>query len=141
MNGIKTKVTNQNAADYLNELADEGKRRDCQVLLDLFRKVTGEVPKMWGSSIIGFGSYHYKSTRSKQEGDWPLTGFSPRKQDLTIYIMPGFTSYGDLLLKLGKFKTSVSCLYVKRLVDIDLSVLEQLVLSSVADMRRLYPSP
>lgn len=139
MSEIKTKVTNMDARNFINEITDEKKKTDSLVLLDLFRKITGEEPKMWGSSIIGFGSYHYKSTRSRQEGDWPLTGFSPRKQNLAIYIMPGFSGYSELLTRLGKFKTSVSCLYINKLSDIDLTVLEQLVLSSVLEMKRTYP--
>jgi Domain of unknown function (DU1801) len=88
--------------------------------------------------MIGFGKYHYKSERSTQEGDWPLTGFSPRKQNLTIYIMPGFKEYGNLMETLGKYKTSVSCLYVKRLSDIDTKVLTKLIKHSVADMKKRY---
>ena len=102
------------------------------------KKVTGLPPKMWGSELIGFGSYQYKSERSRQEGDWMLTGFAPRKDSLSIYIIPGFTAYGSILKKLGRFKTSVSCLYVKKLADIDLAVLEQLIARSVADMKKQY---
>jgi len=91
---------------------------------------------MWGTSIIGFGSYHYKSDRSSQEGDWLLTGFSPRKQNLTLYIIPGFKDYQALLKKLGKCKTSVSCLYIKRLTDVDISVLEKLIQQSFAFMKK-----
>jgi hypothetical protein len=108
------------------------------VLLKLFRKVTGRVPRLWGNGIVGFGSYHYKSERSKQEGDWPLTGFAPRKQNLAIYVMPGFAAYGALLKKLGTFKTSVGCLYIHQLADIELAVLEELIRRSVFDMRKQY---
>ena len=92
---------------------------------------------MWGSSIVGFGSYHYRYA-SGREGDWPVAGFSPRKQNLVIYIMPGFSDYGDLLGKLGKYRTGKSCLYVNKLDDVDLELLEQLVRESVAEMKRRY---
>ncbi|HLD22125.1 MAG TPA: DUF1801 domain-containing protein [Patescibacteria group bacterium] len=112
------------------------KSSDAKILLALFKKITQEKPKMWGTSIIGFGSYHYKSDRSSQEGDWLLTGFSPRKQNLTLYIIPGFKDYQALLKKLGKCKTSVSCLYIKRLTDVDISVLEKLIQQSFAFMKK-----
>lgn len=138
MAAIKTVVSDASVTDFIQTVPEEGKRLDCRTLLALFERITGEPARMWGGSIIGFGSYHYKSERSKQEGDWPLTGFSPRKQNLTIYIMPGFGEFGDLLPQLGKYKTSVSCLYVKRLADIRLPVLEELAARSVAEMRRRY---
>jgi len=94
---------------------------------------------MWGQSIIGFGKYHYKSTRSKQKGTWPLTGFSPRKQNISIYIMSGFKNKTDLLKKLGKHKTSVGCLYIKQLSDINESVLKKIIRKSVADMKKRHP--
>ena len=100
--------------------------------------ITGELPKMWGNSIIGFGSYHYKY-KSGREGDWFLTGFSPRKQSFTLYIMAGFSKYEELLSKLGKFTTGKSCLYIKRLSDVDLSVLETICIRSLEDMQKLYP--
>ncbi|HUP16120.1 MAG TPA: DUF1801 domain-containing protein [Acidimicrobiia bacterium] len=104
-------------------------------MLKLFSKVTGEKPKMWGSSIVGFGSYHYKSERSRQEGDWMLTGFSPRKQNLTLYVLPGFGNYQDLLKDLGKHKTSVGCLYINKLADVDMAVLEKLIKETYAAMK------
>ena len=91
---------------------------------------------MWGASIIGFGSYHYKGA-SGREGDWPLTGFSPRKQALTLYLMHGFDAHADLLKKLGKYKTSVGCLYIKKLDDVDKKVLKELVTASVKTMKKL----
>ena len=103
------------------------------------RDETGERAKMWGNSIVGFGSYHYKYA-SGHEGDWPITGFSPRKQNFAVYIMPGFERYAVLMAKLGKFKTGKSCLYVKRLEDVDETVLRRLVRRSVADMRKRYPN-
>ena len=93
---------------------------------------------MWGDSIVGFGEYHYKSERSSQEGDWPLTGFSPRKRNMTVYIMPVFTKYKDLMNKLGKHKTSVSCIYFNKLQDINTEVLKQVIRRSVADMKKIY---
>lgn len=135
---LKTKPTNESADDFVAAVNSDTKREDSQRLLALFRKVTGEEPKMWGTSIIGFGSYHYKSERSSQEGDWPLTGFSPRKQNLTIYIMPGFDAYQDLLSKLGKHKTSVGCLYINKLADVDMAVLEKLVGQAYHDMKQQH---
>ena len=135
---LKTKLTNASADDFVAAINSDTKREDSQKLLALFRKVTEEEPKMWGTSIIGFGSYHYKSERSSQEGDWPLTGFSPRKQNLTIYIMPGFDAYKDLLSKLGKHKTSVSCLYINKLADVDMAVLEKLVEQAYQDMKKQH---
>ena len=132
---LKTVKNNASVVDFIQALDDDVKKQDCMTLLSLFEECTGEKAAMWGTSIIGFGSYHYKSERSAQEGDWPLTGFSPRKQNLTIYIMPGFEAYQEELARLGKHKTSVSCLYIKRLSDIDLGVLRSIVTDSVAKMR------
>jgi hypothetical protein len=106
--------------------------------MQLMEEVTGEKPVMWGSSIVGFGSYHYKYASGRQ-GDMCLTGLSPRKQNLTIYITPGFEHYGELMHKLGKYTAGASCLYLKRLSDIDLNVLRELVKESVAYMRSAYP--
>jgi hypothetical protein len=131
----KTTVNDANVEDFINKVEDEVKRQDSLKLLKLFSKVTGEKPKMWGSSIIGFGSYHYKSEKSRQEGDWMLTGFSPRKQNLTLYVMPGFDDYHDLLNDLGKHKTSVGCVYINKLADVDLAVLEKLIKRSFAAMK------
>jgi hypothetical protein len=116
------------------------KKADAFKLLDIYKEATNEKPKMWGPSMIGFGQYHYKSERSRQEGDWPLAAFSPRKQSLTLYIMPGFNDYSDLLSKLGKHKTSKACLYVNKLSDVDVDVLKQLVKRSYDDaVRTLVP--
>ena len=136
---LKTKVTNISPTDFIKTVQDEEKRKDSLALLKLFKEATGEKPKMWGTAIIGFGQYHYKSERSTQEGDWMLTGFSPRKQNLTIYIMPGFKEYGPLLKNLGKHTISGgSCVYIKRLSDIDTKVLSKLVKQSVLDMRKRH---
>jgi hypothetical protein len=102
----------------------------------MYKEITNQEPKMWGDSMIGFGQYHYKSQRSAQEGDWPLAAFSPRKQNLTLYIMPGFNDYSDLLDKLGKHKTSKACIYIKKLSDIDEDILRQLIKRSYEDAKR-----
>ncbi|MBI1856779.1 DUF1801 domain-containing protein [Candidatus Saccharibacteria bacterium] len=138
MSTLKTLANDASVEDFINKVPDEVKRTDSFTLLAMFSKITGEKPKMWGTSIIGFGQYHYKSERSKQEGDWPLTGFSPRKQNLTIYIMPGFADYSDLLKTLGKHKTSVSCLYINKLADVNLVVLEKIIKKSHAAMQEKY---
>lgn len=138
MSTIKTVVNDASVEDFIHSVEDDTRKRDGFALLEMFKKVTGETPKMWGTSIIGFGQYHYKSERSKQEGDWPLTGFSPRKQNLTLYVMPGFNDYAGLLSKLGKHKTSKGCLYINRLSDVDPSVLEAIIEKSYKDMKKAH---
>ena len=138
MSTLKTQPTDINAIDFILSVKDETMRHDCMKLLSIFGEITGEHPVMWGSAIVGFGKYHYKSERSRQEGDWPLTGFSPRKQAITIYIIPGFEKHKLLLDKLGKHKTSVSCLYIKRLSDIDMSVLRKIITNSFADAKSQF---
>ena len=133
---LKTKVNDASVEGFLNSVTDEQKREDCFEILKLMKQVTKETPKMWGSSIVGFGSYHYKGA-SGREGDWLLTGFSPRKQNLTLYITGGFDLYKDLLRKLGKYQTSVGCLYIKKLDDVDKKVLKELVAESVKTMKKL----
>ena len=135
----KTRPTDGDVLAFINAVPDERKRQDCLMLLELMRKVTGEEAKMWGSSMVGFGSYHYKYA-SGREGDAMLTGFSPRKQSLVIYILAGFEQYDELMAKLGKHTTGSSCLYVKRLSDINLDVLRELVAKSVEHMRVTNPS-
>jgi hypothetical protein len=136
---LKTKVTAKSPAAFVAGVKDETKRKDAQTLLKLFKVATGESPKMWGTSIVGYGQYHYKSDRSAQQGDWPLTGFSPRAANLTVYIMPGFKEYGPLLKKLGKHTISGgSCIYIKKLADVDTKVLSQIIKASVRDMRKKY---
>ena len=134
---LKTRPSGASVEAFLQGVADEARREDCRTLLALMRRVTGAEPEMWGPSIIGFGTYHYVYA-SGREGDWFLTGFSPRKRDLTLYIMAGFSAYDDLLARLGPHKTGKSCLYVKRLGDLDLEVLEALVVASVKHMREAY---
>ena len=133
---LKTKVNDASVEGFLFSVTDEQKRQDCFEILRLMEQVTNEQPKMWGSSIVGFGSYHYKGA-SGREGDWLLTGFSPRKENLTLYIMGGFDLHQDLLKKLGKHRTSVGCLYVKKLGDVDKEVLKELVAESVKTMKKL----
>ena len=135
---LKTKPNHKSVAAFIQSI-EEKRRDDCKTICDLMKSITGKPPCMWGENIVGFGQYHYKYA-SGREGDWFVTGFSPRKQNLTIYIMPGFSSYQLLLSKLGKHKTSVSCLYVKKLDDIDIKILKQLITRSVRDMSKLYKS-
>ncbi len=135
---LKTKKTEASVEDFLNSVADEKKKADGLTLLKIFKKVTKEEPKMWGESIVGFGQYHYKSERSSQQGDWPLVGFSPRKQNLTLYVMSGFDKLSGLLAKLGKHKTSVGCLYINKLSDVDLDVLEEVVELGFENMKKLH---
>lgn len=138
MTELKTQKNATNVLDFINKVDDEAKKQDSLSLLTIFEECTGEKPAMWGSSIIGFGSYHYKSERSNQEGDWPLTGFSPRKQNLTIYISTGFDSYATELEKLGKCKTSKGCLYIKRLSDVNLNTLKFLIKDSALQTKAAY---
>lgn len=134
---LKTKENNASVSAFVKSIENDEKRKDCQTLLALMKEITGKRPKMWGDSIVGFGRYHYKY-KSGREGDWFVTGFSPRKQNLTVYIMCGFDDYEGLLKKLGKYKTAVSCLYIKRLSDVDLNVLRELIAKSVEDMSEIY---
>lgn len=136
MSTIKTLVNNDSVEDFINSVDGDVKKADAFTLLDMYKTATGETPKLWGTSIIGFGQYHYKSERSSQEGDWPLAAFSPRKQNLTLYVMPGFNDFGDLLEKLGKHKTSKGCLYINKLADIDIDILRQIIQRSYDDAKR-----
>ncbi len=123
---LKTQPNDQRVEDFLNSVADDTKLQDSFTILELLKQETGLEPVMWGDSIIGFGTYHYKYASGRQ-GEWFLTGFSPRVRNLTLYIMSGFDEYDDLLNKLGKHSTGKSCLYIKQLADIDLEVLKELV--------------
>lgn len=138
MSTIKTLINDASVEDFINSVDSEVKKTDAFKLLEMYKAVTKETPKMWGPSMIGFGKYHYKSERSTQEGDWPLAAFSPRKQSLTLYIMPGFHDYSDLLNKLGKHKISKGCLYVNKLSDVDENILEQLIKRSYDDAKRTF---
>ena len=130
----KTKKTDASVEAFLDAVADPRRREDAGAVLALMKRITGEVPKMWGPSIVGFGSYTY-TYASGRTGDWPIVGFSPRKQALTLYVMPGFEKDADLMKRLGKHKTGKSCLYLNRLADVDAGVLEELVRRSVERMR------
>lgn len=134
---LKTKLNDASVDDFINGVEDEARREDCRTIAELMSRITGEEPKMWGASIVGFGTYHYKYA-SGREGDWMKMGFSPRKQNLTLYIMDGFDKYDELMAKLGKHKTGKSCLYVKRLSDIDMKVLEKLINASASHFDRKY---
>jgi hypothetical protein len=131
----KTQKNDASVEDFLNAVANEKRREDSFVVNDLMKDVTGEQPSMWGDSIVGFGTYRYKYA-SGREGEWPVTGFSPRKQNLTLYIMDGFEDYDALLSDLGKYKTGKSCLYINKLEDVDLEVLRQLIEQSVAHVSK-----
>ena len=135
---IKTKPTQASVEDFLNNIPDENKRRDSFTVLEMMRQASGFEPVMWGPSIVGFGTYHYRYA-SGREGDMPIIGFSPRVQALTLYIMSGFDEYEQLLARLGKHKTSKACLYIKRLSDVDLNVLQELIEKSVAHMGKIFP--
>ena len=130
MGEIKTRPTDRDVTGFLNEIQDEVRRKDRFALVDLMQHVTGDKPEMWGEGMIGFGRYSYRYA-SGQTGEWSKTGFAPRKANITIYIMAYLENYPDILQRLGKFKTGKSCLYIKRLSDIDVSVLEELVRQSL----------
>ena len=129
---LKTRKTIDSVEKFLNKVADEQRRKDCFQLLDIMKAATKAEPAMWGTSIVGFGLHRYKY-ESGTKGEWFLVGFSPRKQDLTLYIMRGLERYDALLKKLGKHKTGKSCLYVKKLDDVDMPTLKQLIKQSIAD--------
>jgi len=133
----KTKPEATSVHDFLTKIENESKRNDSIEICELMSTLTKADPVMWGTSIIGFDSYHYKYA-SGREGDWMKIGFSPRKTNLTLYIMPGFSAYDDLLSKLGKHKTGKSCLYIKKLNDIDRSVLKTLIRKSITYMNKKY---
>jgi uncharacterized protein DUF1801 len=133
----KTKATEASVESYLSAIEDESRRKDCEALSKLMSKVTKEQPKMWGTSIVGFGSYHYKYP-SGREGDSCLVGFSSRKGDITLYLVADFPGHDELLSRLGKHKMGKGCLYVRKLSDVDPQVLEQLVAGSFAERKRHY---
>jgi hypothetical protein len=132
---MKTKPTRASVSAFLDSITDDSRRRDCKALARIMTEVTGASPKMWGPSIVGFGDYHYRY-ESGREGDWFLAGFSPRARELTVYIMAGLDRQPALMKKLGRFKAGRSCLYIKRLDDIDVGVLTELVRESVAAVGR-----
>ena len=135
---MKTKPTKASVADFIDAVADPKKREDARAVAALMAEITGAPAQMWGASIVGFGRYRYRYA-SGRKGEFFETGFSPRKQALTLYIMPGFSKYGGLLEKLGRHRLGKSCLYIKRLADIDLEVLRELVTRSVQAIREKHP--
>ena len=126
---LKTKKNNADVSVFLDSIADQKRREDCRAVVKLMADVTGEPPTMWGRGMIGFGSYHYKYA-SGREGDWMATGVSPRKQNLTLYVMTGFPGHAALMKKLGTYTTGKSCLYIKKLEDVDTGVLGELIRES-----------
>lgn len=135
----KTIETNANVSDFIISVSDEAKRNDCFTLVTLMQKLSGQEAKMWGPSIIGFGSYHYKYD-SGREGDAPLVAFSPRKAEISLYLSSTFPNREALLEKLGKHKSAKACVYVKKLSDINLMVLEEMILLSLTDVKNTYSS-
>jgi hypothetical protein len=133
MSQQKTIQTADSVEAFLNSIADDQRRKDCFSVLEIMKAATRTEPAMWGTSIVGFGRYRYKY-ESGTKGEWFLVGFSPRKQDLTLYIVSGLERYPALLKKLGKHKTGKSCLYIKKLEDVDLSTLKQLIKQSLTDL-------
>lgn len=136
MADLKTRPTEVSVGDFLATVP-EGRRGECDALVALMRRATGEEPRMWGPSMVGFGSYHYRYESGRQ-GDWFLAGFSPRKKDLTVYVMAGFTGFEELLARLGRHKTGKSCLYLRSLAEVDADVLEELVRRSAEHVARQY---
>jgi hypothetical protein len=135
MAALKTVPTRASVARFLARVSDPRRREDCRTLHRIMGRVTRARPRMWGSSIVGFGQYHYRYA-SGREGDWFLAGFSPRKQDLAIYIMAGLSGEGALLRRLGPHRAGKSCLYVKRLADVDLRAMQTLLRRSIARLKR-----
>ncbi len=134
---LKTTETRASVSAFLNTIEDRQKKADCRAISKMMREATGKSARMWGTSIVGFDKYDYKYA-SGRSGTFLITGFSPRTQNIAIYIMPGFSKFAALMAKLGKYKTGKSCLYIKRLADIDQKVLARLVRDSVKEMRRIY---
>jgi hypothetical protein len=131
----KTRPTKEKVKDFLNRIPDAARREDCFAVAKMIEEITGSKPQMWGPSIVGFGTWHYKYA-SGHEGDWPVAAFSPRKQDLTLYLsLDGYEKYGELMAQLGKHKTGKSCLYIKRLSDIHVPTLKKLIKASVKDAK------
>lgn len=135
----KTTETNASVDKFINSVKDESIREDCIAIIKMMKSITKEDPKLWGTSMVGFGTYHYKYD-SGREGDFFLTGFAPRKQNISIYLMGGFDKQKANLKKLGKHKTGASCLYIKSLKDIDVKVLKEMISQSVKEIKNLYPA-
>jgi hypothetical protein len=138
MAALKTQPTSQSVSDFLSTVEDKKMRAECRVVAKMMREATGKRARMWGTSIVGFGSYDYKYA-SGREGSWPIVGFSPRSKNLSIYIMPGFSKFDKLMGQLGNYKTGKSCLYIKTLDDVDQKKLKALIDGSVKLMKKKYP--
>jgi hypothetical protein len=134
---LTTKKNSQSVSAFLKSITDDQKRKDAETIMKMMKRITKEEPTMWGDSLVGFGSYHYVYD-SGREGDWFVTGFSPRKRNLTLYIMSGFKRHDALMKELGKYTTGKSCLYINKLNDIDTNVLEELVKESEKHVRKTY---
>ena len=130
---IKTRPRKTSVKSFIDRVKDDKRKKDCRVVMKILKDVTGKSPQLWGSSIVGYGTYYYTNT-TKVENKWPLVGLSPRKNDLTVYIMPGFERYSELMSRLGKYKTGKSCLYINDLADIDMDVLKLLISASFEKM-------
>lgn len=136
---LKTKQTNEDVIEFINNFANnEQKRQDSLELLKIMEEFTGYAPKMWGPTMIGFGQYHYKSDRSKQEGDWPLVGFSPRKAAISLYVYSGMPEHEHLLKDLGKFKMGKACIYVNKLSDINIDVMKNIMRTTIDFLQERY---
>jgi len=136
---LKTVENDHNVEAYIRSVENLRRRADAWTMLEIMESETGEEPKMWGSSIIGFGKYRYKRS-DRSEHEWMLTGFAPRKAATVVYVMPGFSAYGELMSRLGRYRHSVSCLYISRLTNVDLKVLREVIRRSAGDMRSKYLS-
>ncbi|MBC7872348.1 MAG: DUF1801 domain-containing protein [Ferruginibacter sp.] len=134
---IKTKKNDASVEAFLQTVKTEEERKDSEVILKMMKQASRQEPKMWGTSIIGFGTYQYKSERTNRGGDWFMMGFSPRKQNLTVYLMPGVGHYKELVSKLGKCKTGGSCLYIRKLADVDTKVLKELISTAYKNMKAI----
>ena len=137
MSDLKSRPTDADVDAFIESIDDEARREDCRAVMKIMKRLTRAQPRMWGPTMVGFGQYHYKYD-SGREGDWFMTGFSPRKANLTLYIMAGFDRHDEIMGRLGKFKTGKSCLYVKRLSDVDAKALEELLRESVAFLKKAY---
>ena len=137
MAALKTRETKASVAAFIRQIDEDNMRKSCREQNALMKKITGKQPKMWSKAMVGFGNYHYKYA-SGREGDWFVTGFSPRKRDLTVYIMPGLDRYQTLMKHLGKYSTGRSCLYIRKPEDIDWKILADLIAKSVRDMAKMY---
>ena len=134
---LKTRPNDQSVLDFLDSIEDESKRDDCHEIMNMMEEVSGELPKMWGSSIIGYGTYHYKYA-SGREGDWMRIAFSPRKQNISLYLMTGVERNEEILSRIGKYKNGKSCFYIKRLADVDKDVLKELMIASLEHLNETY---